>query len=397
MNNPQISPDTAEPILIVGGGIGGLSMAIALAQKGYPSKVFEQASQFGEIGAGIQLGPNAFRTMERLGIADGVSETAVFVKKLIMMDSINGREAGSIALGDKIKQHFDYPYAVTHRADLHNVLLDQCMASPLINLVTSMSASGFEQDENGVTLHFDDAASETGSALIGADGLWSKIRGQLLEDGPPRVSGHIAYRAVLPLDEFPESMRWDAATLWAGPRTHLVHYPLRNWKLFNIVATFHSDFYVEGWNEPGERDVLLRQFKDVGPKPMSIILKPESWRRWVLCDRDPVDNWSKGRVTLLGDAAHPMLQYFAQGATMAMEDAVCLADQLVGHDGNMEATFKAYQEARAPRTAKVQLQARALGDLYHMSGVRRWIRNAIMRHRKSEKFYEGLAWLYGGP
>jgi salicylate hydroxylase len=168
-------------------------------------------------------------------------------------------------------------------------------------------------------------------------------------------------------------------------------------EVFNIVATFHSDYYVEGWNEPGDRDELLHRFRDVGPRPMSVLAKPESWRRWVLCDRDPVETWSEGRVTLLGDAAHPMLQYFAQGACMAMEDAVAIADQIENSDGTFAPAFEAYQRERAPRTGRVQMQARELGEIYHMGGLKRLLRNWLLRRRSPAKYYDGLAWLYGGP
>jgi len=389
--------ESGAPFLIAGGGIGGIAAAIALAAKGIPSRVLEQASQFGEIGAGIQCAPNAFMAMNALGIRDEVNKTAVFVEKLIMMDSLNGREAGAIPLDDSFRARFGEPYAVIHRADLHRALLDAAASrADLISLETSSKILDVREEGASVVVTLEGGRIESGRALIGADGLWSRIREIVIDDGRPRVSGHIAYRAVLPTDEFPEDLRWNAATLWAGPKTHLVHYPLRRWELFNIVATFHGDEYIEGWNEPGDRDVLLHHFRDVGARPMSILERPQSWRRWVLCDRDPADNWSRGRITLLGDAAHPMLQYFAQGACMAMEDALCLADEVVAADGNDAAAFLAYQSARAPRTARVQLQARRLGEIYHMSGIKRLIRNWMLGRRRPERHYDGLAWLYGG-
>ena len=314
-----------------------------------------------------------------------------------MMDSLSGDEVTRVPLGDAFRERFEHPYAVIHRADLHGAFLAACRESDLIRLETSQSVAGFEETGDGVSVRAEDGTTFAGRALIGADGLWSTVRAQMFDEGPPITSGHIAYRAVLPIDEVPEDMRWDAATLWAGRRTHLVHYPLRSWKLFNLVAVFHSDKYVEGWDTEGDLDELMERFKDVGPQPMSLVRQITRWRMWVLCDREPIKNWSMGLVTLLGDAAHPMLQYFAQGACMAIEDAVCLADKVEAADGDFAAAFLDYQQERYLRTARVQLMARFLGDVYHAAGVQRELRNQLLGARTPEKAYEGLAWLYGGP
>ncbi len=386
------------PVLIVGGGIGGLSAAIALANKGVPSRVLEKSDEFGEIGAGIQLGPNVFRAFRELGVYDAVCERAVFVDNLIMMDSITGEVVREVPLGDTIRERFKDPYAVIHRADLHRALLASCEKSELITLTHSVSVAGFEDHGDRVTVCTEGGEAIEGAAVIGADGLWSTVRAQLFDDGPPRVSGHIAYRAVLPIDQVPEEMRTNTATLWAGPRNHLVHYPLRNSELFNLVAVFHSDLYVEGWDEVGDKDELMRRFKDVGPKPMSLVEKVETWRMWVLCDREPISEWSRGRVTLLGDAAHPMLQYFAQGAAMATEDAVCLAQKVAASDGDFAAAFQAYQKTRYLRTGRVQMTARFLGDIYHATDVVRELRNLVFGGGPGAgaAAHDGLAWLYGG-
>lgn len=385
------------PILIVGGGIGGLAAALALARNGISCRVLEQASQFSEIGAGIQLGPNVFRMFERLGIEEAISERAVFVDALIMMDSLTEEEVTRVPLGEGFRRRFGKPYAVIHRADLHAVLLDACRSFPGIALESSKKVVEIADDGAAVSVMTEDGAHYRGGALIGADGLWSRVREYVVGDGPPLVSGHIAYRAVLPVEDIPERIRWNAATLWAGPRNHLVHYPLRGWKLFNLVAVFHSDAYVEGWNRVGDRDELMRRFEGVGPTVKGLLDKIETWRMWVLCDRDPIETWTRGRVTLLGDSAHPMLQYFAQGACMALEDAVCLADRLKASDGNYARIFAGYQEERCLRTGRVQLTARFLGQVYHAAGVERRLRKEMLAGRTPEKAWEGLAWLYGGP
>jgi salicylate hydroxylase len=239
------------------------------------------------------------------------------------------------------------------------------------------------------------ASGETleGAALIGADGLWSKVRETIVGDGKPRVSGHIAYRAVLPEAEVPEANHRNEVILWAGPKTHLVHYPLHRGDIFNLVAVFHSDAYEEGWDVFGDVAELNRKFAGQRPEVLGMLEKIESWRMWVLCDRDPVKQWTKGRVTLLGDAAHPMLQYLAQGACMATEDAVCLAHHL-SSGGDVEAALMAYQGDRYLRTARVQMTARLYGDIYHAAGPVAELRQMMLSGRTPEQAYNGVSWLY---
>ena len=198
--------------------------------------------------------------------------------------------------------------------------------------------------ETGVNVSTKNSGTYEGSALIGADGLWSKIRKEIINDGGPIVSGHIAYRAVLPIEQIPEFADNNDVVLWAGPKFHLVHYKLRQGKLFNIVAVFHSDRYEEGWDSYGDPEELRARFTEAKPEVKALLNKIESWKMWVLCDRDPVKIWSKGCVTLLGDAAHPMLQYLAAGAGMAIEDAVVLADMVDKSSGDFEKSFSKYQD-----------------------------------------------------
>lgn len=386
-----------EPILIAGGGIGGLAAALALANKGLPSIVLEQAPAFGEIGAGIQLGPNVHRVFERLGVEDAMRAIAFYPQNLIMNDSVTGEEVTRLPAGERFRAHFGKPYGVIHRADLHNVLLEACRARPaLITLHAGTRVTDFADHGSHVTVETASRGTIRGSALIGADGLWSKVRERIVGDGPPRVSGHIAYRAVLKIDDVPPILEpWmNDVVLWAGPRNHLVHYKLRRGELFNIVAVFHSDRYVEGWDSHGDPEELFRRFAGTRTEVQTLLNKIETWRMWVLCDREPVREWAKGRVVLLGDAAHPMLQYLAAGAGMAMEDALCLADFLEKNGGDLPKSFVDYPTARYLRTGRVQVTARYYGDIYHASGVVRELRNQALGGGTPEGAYRNMEWLY---
>jgi salicylate hydroxylase len=386
---------TAQPVLIAGGGIGGLATAMGLARMGHRSVVLEKASKLGEIGAGIQLGPNAFHAFDYLGVGDAARAMAVYIDSLRLMDAISGDEITRIPLDDAFRTRFRNPYAVVHRGDLHGVFLKSCMAHDLIDLRTSAEVVDYEQDENSVTAILADGERIKGIALIGADGLWSNIRKRVVNDGPPRVSGHTTYRSVIPTEDMPEDLRWNAATLWAGPKCHIVHYPLSGWKVFNLVVTYHNDAAEPVAGKPVSHDEVRRGFEHVHEQARQIIDRGTDWKLWVLCDRDPVDNWVDGRVALLGDAAHPMLQYFAQGACMAMEDAVALSACLDGH-ADIEAALQRYQSMRRLRTARVQLQSREIGQhVYHPAGAHAELRNAVMRAKTPEDWYNTIDWLYG--
>jgi len=388
--------ETEAPFLIAGGGIGGLAAARALALKGYRSIVLEQADTFGEIGAGIQLGPNVHRAFDSLQVADEMRAIAFYPQNIIMMDSLTQEEVARIELGARFEAHFGKPYGVIHRADLHKVLLEACQGMDGIALHAGTAVTGYEDDGERVTVATATNDNFTGRALIGADGLWSTIRPTIIGDGEPIVSGHIAYRAVLPTEEVPEHLRINEVILWAGPKTHLVHYPLHRGEIFNLVAVFHSDRYEEGWDQYGDTEELNQRFAGEHENVLMMLDKIETWKMWVLVDREPVKNWSRGRVTLLGDAAHPMLQYLAQGACMAIEDAVCLANKIEAGNGDFAAAFQAYQNDRYLRTARVQLMARVYGDFYHAAGVTSELRYMMLSRRTPEQAYDGVNWLYAG-
>jgi len=384
------------PFLVAGGGIGGLVAAYALARKGFPVRVFEQAPEFKELGAGIQLGPNIFRAIERIGLKSSMLDDAWVPPALEMRDALTGEPITGVPLGEPFVKRFGQPYAVTHRADIHGVYLRACQGNNLVSLENNRKVEDFTDHGDAVSLRLETGEEVRGRAVIGCDGMWSRIRGKIIGDGAPRISGHIAYRAVLPRDQVPDDLWRPEVVLWAGPKTHFVHYPLRRGTLYNLVAVFHSDRYVEGWNTEGDPEELWKRFKGHRPEVLQLLDRIETWRMWVLCDREPVKGWSKGRVTLLGDAAHPMLQYLAQGACMASEDAVCLADQVAQTPDDIAAAFKAYETQRYLRTGRVQIMARIYGEFYHASGVTAELRYQALHGRTAEQAYAGMEWLYGG-
>ena len=384
-----------NPILIAGGGIGGLAAALALARKNIATVVCEQARQFGEIGAGIQIAPNAFHCFDRLGIGDEARFGAVYIDQLRLMDGLSGEEICHIPLGDQFRAHFGNPYAVVHRADLHSALLEACRQSGLVELRTQSEVRDFDQTAHCVTAKLEDGTQLKGAALIGADGLHSRIRQAVIADGPPRVSGHTTYRSVIPTDQMPEELRWNAATLWAGPKCHIVHYPLKGGEVFNLVVTYHNDVKEAVAGVSVDKQDVRRGFEHIHPIAQQIIEHGDNWKLWVLCDRDPNDHWVDGRVTLLGDAAHPMLQYFAQGACMALEDAVVLADCIFS-EPDIGTALQKYKERRFARTASVQMGSRLIGDhIYHPSGGAASMRDQIMASKTPEDWNRELEWLYG--
>jgi 2-polyprenyl-6-methoxyphenol hydroxylase-like FAD-dependent oxidoreductase len=391
----QTNHQGEQPILIAGGGIGGLAAAYALAAKGIPVRVLEQAPEFKELGAGIQLGPNIFRAVEKIGLKDALLADVWRPGALEMRCALSGAQVTRVPLDQRFTDRFQQPYAVTHRADIHAVFLKACEGNNLVTLETQRQVEGFAQDNDGVTVTLQSGERIRGRALIGCDGVWSKIRQQIVGDGKPRVSGHIAYRAVLKRDEVPADLWQPDVILWAGPRTHLVHYPLRRGELYNLVAVFHSDRYFEGWNAEADAEVLWAHFKGQRPEVLRMLERIETWRMWVLCDREPIKDWSQGRVALLGDAAHPMLQYLAQGACMATEDAVWLAEKVAEEPHDLPAAFKAYVQGRYLRTARVQIMARVYGDFYHARGPAAELRDQMLGGRSAEQSYDGMAWLYG--
>ena len=383
-------------IIVAGGGLGGLGVALGLAKKGKRVVVLEKAPELGEIGAGIQLGPNAFHAFDYLGVGKGARAQAVYVERLRFMDAITAEEINNVPLDEGFRKKFGNPYAVVHRADLHKEMVKACEENNLVELRVNSEVAGYDQDGTSVTAHLSNGDSVSGMLLIGADGLHSAIRAKLAGDGAPRISGHSTYRAVIPVDSMPEDLRWNAATLWMGPKCHLVHYPLSGWKVFNLVVTKDNQAQEVVAGKPLTRADVHQHFEHIHDTPRRLIDLSEDWRVWVLCDREPIENWVDGRAVLLGDAAHPTLQYYAQGACMALEDGVCLSQLIGSNPNNLDAALVRYQEQRVVRTARIQIGSRQLGEnWFHVDGVHRRLRNEIMGGMTAENYYDALEWLYG--
>ena len=390
----MIRTPKGSPILVAGGGIGGIAAALALTRQGFDVKVLEQAPQLGEIGAGIQLGPNAFAAFDALGIGEKARSRAVYTDEMVMHDAIDETLVGRIPTGAAFRERFGNPYAVIHRADVHLSLLEGAQRSDRIQVLTSTTVQRVEQGDGGVTVHDSKGNTHHGIALIGADGVKSAVRRQVVGDDA-RVSGHVVYRAVVEKKDFPKDLQWNAASIWVGPNCHLVHYPLRGGEQYNVVVTFHSRNKEEWSVREGSREEVQSYFEGICPRARQLIDLPKDWKRWATADRDPIAQWNHGRVTLLGDAAHPTLQYLAQGACMAMEDAVTLGEALRVNDNDFGKAFDLYQRSRVARTARIVLSAREMGRIFHAKGVERLVRNDLWKGRAPERYFDAMEWLYG--
>lgn len=383
-------------VLVAGGGIGGLATALSLAARGHRVTVLERRPGFAELGAGIQLGPNAFHALDRLGVGQAVRDRAVFIDELRFMDATSGERVARMPLTGAYRERFGNPYAVVHRGDLYQPLLDACHAADGVTLLAGHSVLRYEQTADEVTAVTDTGQRFTGDVLIGADGIRSSVRRQLIGDGDPRVSGHTIYRSVIPMEKVPEELRWNSVTLWAGPKWHFVHYAIGGGEFLNLAATRDNGAREALVGLPVDRDHVLGEFPELGDAARRLLELGEEWKTWVLCDRDPVEGWTDGRVALMGDAAHPMLQYAAQGACMALEDAVVLGEVLDRDGGDVVRRLERYNEQRRDRTAKTQLVAREMGtQLYHPAGEEAAARNRMLAAYSADDLYDTVAWLHG--
>jgi len=385
-----------EPILICGGGLGGLTAALALARRGRRSRVLEGAPQFGAIGYGIQFGPNVFHVLDRLGVTDAVMAKADCPPAVLMRDAFTGNVVVTVPTGASFRARFKHPYIIIHRIDLHHALLDACKVVPEIELVSDTMMTSFEDHGDGVEVTTADGRSFKGAALIAADGVRSRVRAKLVGDGDPQPIGYAAYRTIVPISELSADVHRKEVVLWGGPGFHIVHYPLRHDTLFNIVAVFRTPTHGQKGDAASYRAELQHTYRDAHPAMRDLIAMMDFGWRGQVCDRGPVRHWHKGRIVLLGDAAHPPLQSLAQGACMAIEDGLCLAELVHATDGDFAAAFPRFEAARLLRTARVQLESRAIWEFYHAEGIARDVRNATTAAWDEAHVFECLAWLYDG-
>jgi 3-hydroxybenzoate 6-monooxygenase len=386
----------SDPILIVGGGLGGLTTALALARRGRTVRVLEGAPEFGAIGYGIQFGPNVFHVLDRIGVGEQVQAAADPPTAVVMLDALDGKELVRMPTGPTFRARFKYPYIVIHRIDLHNILLDAARRNDAIELIPEAMATSFEDRGDRVTVTVANGRTFSGTALIAADGVRSLFRAKLVGDGEPHPVGYAAHRTIVPMTELKVDVPRDCVVLWGGPGFHIVHYPLRHNALFNIVAVFRTSTHGEKGDVSSYRKELEQTYGGAHPAMRALIAMMDLGRRWQVGDRAPVRHWHRGRVVLLGDAAHAPLQSLAQGACMAIEDGLCLAESVHAADGDFAGAFRRFEAARLRRTARLQLESRALWQFYHAEGIARDVRNATVADWDEAHMFDCLSWLYDG-
>lgn len=384
----QRTAPSADHVLVVGGGIGGLSAALAMARQGYEVTVLERAPAFVELGAGLQLAPNATRVLAGLGVLDEVVAAGVLPKRLVLASALTGKELTWLGL-ERFPKVYGAPYVVVHRSDLLDILVAACRASGRIELRPDTPVAEVDPGSDGATAHdavrvrCADGAVHTGALLVGADGLHSLVR-TLVSDDEPICAGYVAYRGAIPLDRSARPWSLDDVVAFIGPGVHFVQYPLRRGEIYNQVAVFRSDRYAAGDEEWGTPDELDRAYAGACDHVRTALTSIERHARWAMVDRLPLERWKVGRAVLLGDAAHPMLQYLAQGACQAIADAGALGRHLgraAAGDVTVDGALAAYEAERLPVTATVQRHARLWGDLWHADGMFAAIRDAYLTER----------------
>jgi salicylate hydroxylase len=383
-------------VALAGGGIGGLACALALARKGFRSIVLEQASSFGEIGVGLQVAPNALAVLEALGVGEA-KQNCLLIDGVEIIDAVSGEAFINIPFDSSFQKRFGNPYAVAHRADIHGALLRACQGHDLIELRTNSHVIGFEIRENGVAVEMASKEAISVPALIGADGIRSRIRSNIVGDGEPLSAGAVIYRALIPASDMPAREQKNYPTIWAGPGSHMIYYPIRDKSAFNLAVTVVDPEIEKKGEGKATREEALEAFKTPQEVPRHILSIPERFDRYVIRHRKPVANWTRGPVTLLGDAAHPMVQYIAQGAAMALEDAICLAEVTAKTYGDFSAAFQRYQQERIVRSARVQIASLMMDKILHANGIERLVRNSVFDGLTAEDYHERLSWLYGSP
>ncbi len=384
--------------VIVGGGIGGLATALSVADAGHRVVVLERAERFAEIGAGIQIAPNGIHALDALGVGPEVRQIAVQMDELRFMDGVTDRHVASLPLTERYQQKFGTPYLVVHRGELHRLLLDACLNSSAITLRSSCPAVGYEQTTGTAAVVLQSGERVVGEVVIGADGIHSRIRRQLVGDGDPQVSGLVVYRTMVAMEEVPAQLRLPTSvTWWTGPERHLVHYPIVGGRYLNLAGSRYTATREPIVGMPVSTEFVQSEFAVMGPTTRRLIALGSEWKAWALVDRDPVENWVDGRVALLGDAAHPMLHYAAQGACQALEDAVVLGRLLECPTADLPERLTRYNAQRRQRTARIQHVARESIRLWHASGPAAEARNAALSAMSDDELHNHIAWMHASP
>jgi salicylate hydroxylase len=398
--------------LVVGGGVAGLATALALGRTGLGIQILEQASAFGEVGAGLQLGPNAVRVLAHWGLTNELNACAAFPDALQVRDARGGERLGRLSLGAQARARYGYSYATLHRADLHALLLQAVRQLPRVRLALDARVAGYTESADGVRVSEEDETVFDAHALVGADGLWSRVRSQLLGAQPVRASGHLAYRGMVRGADLSVALRAPLVTAWLGPRLHVVHYPVRQGDWFNVVVVVHGVLGQghggavggdpQSWSHEAHAEDLRRTLGAAHVDLLQMVEAVPHWTLWPLNDRPPMtgpQHHARGRVALLGDAAHPLRPYLAQGAAMALEDAWTLGCLVESHPSGTEVDwpelFQRFAHTRWARNARVQRRSQRNGAIFHASGLVRWGRNAAMA-TLGESLLD-LPWLYAGP
>lgn len=410
MSAPQLDPlanENAEaalnrarsgqrgPVVIVGGGIGGLATALALARKGIGCHVLERRPVFHEEGAGIQIGPNGTRILRALGVADALRPHVGVPEALSVRDGRSGAEIARMPLGRWITMRHGAPYWVAHRKDLHAALVQAARAEPLIAISLGFDASEAAIDGSNVAVATDSGEAWTGRALIAADGIWSPLRTLLIDPTRPRFAGKSAARSVVAMDDLPAEFHRNETTLWLFSDAHVVHYPVSGGAELAIIVVLKDDHDSSDWSAPVPPFWIQQNMPECTEPLQALVLAAPAWKRWALHTLPVPKRWTRGPVALLGDAAHPVLPFFAAGAVMALEDAAVLADALARQPDDVAAALRAYERARRPRVVNVARASRRNGGIYHLAGPAAAARNFVLRHVPAHRLMAHYDWLYG--
>ena len=385
---------TPPPILIAGGGIGGLALALALAQKGRGSIVLEQRDAFAAAGAGIQLGPNGVRVLQRLGVADALRPLVGEPEAIRVHEGGTARTLATLPLGEWIAARHGAPYWVAHRGDLHGTLLAAAAAEPRITLRPGFGLASLEQTQEGVEATSAGGEALAGRALVGADGLWSSVRQVVCPAPAPQFAGATATRAIIPAAQA-GALRAPVVGLWLTPGVHVVHYPVRAGAEIAVVVIAGEDWQGREWEAEADRKRLLARMRGFHGGLTEVLARVPQWRKWALYRLPPLPRWSAGRIALLGDAAHPMLPYLAQGGVLALEDAVVLGDCLAAHPDDEASALRAFEAKRRARAQRVQAMSLRQGRIYHLAPPLSWARDAALRLIPGAWLMAGYDWLYG--